>query len=103
MDAFEILGLDNGADDAAIRKAYLDAVKTHTPDVDPDNFKRCSRAYELIKDEDARLHYWLFNMDVDTHRPMDAVIDSFHVSRVRKPLPFNDLMRMLRECKTKTK
>lgn len=58
---FEILGIDEDADDEAIKKAYLRAVRACPPERDADAFRRVREAYELISDEKQRHAYRLFH------------------------------------------
>ncbi|WP_380678068.1 J domain-containing protein [Salinigranum sp. GCM10025319] len=54
QEAYETLGLDPGADDDEVKRAYRRQVKeTHpdTPSGDEDEFKRITRAYERLTDE----------------------------------------------------
>ena len=60
MNPFAVLGLDETADDAAVRAAYLAAVRVHPPDRDPAEFQRIREAYDAIRDEDRRLELRLF-------------------------------------------
>jgi DnaJ-domain-containing protein 1 len=55
-EAYRTLGLDPGADEAAVREAYRRRVKEVHPDTpsgDEDEFKRVNRAYERLTDEPA--------------------------------------------------
>jgi curved DNA-binding protein CbpA len=75
VNPFTTLGLDDTADDAAVRAAYLAAVRAHPPDRDPEGFQRIRAAYDAIRDEDRRLELRLFGPP-----PLDrleALIDEF--------------------------
>ncbi len=75
MNPFAMLGLEETADDAAVRAAYLAAVRTYSPDRDPAGFQRIREAYEAIRDEDRRLELRLFGPP-----PLDrleALMDAF--------------------------
>jgi len=53
-EAYETLGLDPGADEAAVERAYRERVKEVHPDADggsEEAFKRVNRAYEALVDE----------------------------------------------------
>lgn len=60
MNPFSVLGIDEDADDAAIRAAYLRGVRRSPPDRDPDGFRRVRDAYEAIQDAERRLASRLF-------------------------------------------
>ena len=48
MSSWEILGLEPGADRAAIKAAYFAKIRVHTPDGDPERFKQIRAAYEEL-------------------------------------------------------
>jgi DnaJ-class molecular chaperone len=98
MDQFAILGVDRGADDTAIRKAYLQKIIEHSPDRDPEAFKRLSGAYEAVKDENSRIRTRLFSTDPGMSRPFDAIVEEFKVQQKREPPSITDFMRYLRQC-----
>jgi molecular chaperone DnaJ len=62
-DYYEILGVDKGADDTAIKKAYRKAAIKFHPDKNPDDkqaeekFKEAAEAYEILGDGDKRARY----------------------------------------------
>ena len=60
MDQFAVLGLEESADDAAVRTAYLQALRTSPPDRDPEGFRRIRAAYEALRDVESRLDLRLF-------------------------------------------
>ncbi len=55
-----ILGLDIGASDGEIRKRYLESIKRHTPEKDPDRFRKITSAYEKISTSRRRIRAGLF-------------------------------------------
>lgn len=62
-DYYEVLGVDKGADDAAIKKAYRVLAKKYHPDMNPGDaeaekkFKEASEAYAVLTDPDKRRQY----------------------------------------------
>nr|WP_297864494.1 molecular chaperone DnaJ [uncultured Acetatifactor sp.] len=62
-DYYEVLGVDKGADDAAIKKAYRVLAKKYHPDMNPGDaeaekkFKEASEAYAVLSDPDKRHQY----------------------------------------------
>lgn len=60
MNPFAILGLDDTANDEAVRAAYLAAVRRSPPDRDPEGFRRIRAAYEALRDAESRLALRLF-------------------------------------------
>lgn len=62
-DYYEILGVDKGADAAAIKKAYRALAKKYHPDMNPGDaeaekkFKEASEAYAVLSDPDKKRQY----------------------------------------------
>ncbi|MCI9338456.1 MAG: molecular chaperone DnaJ [Lachnospiraceae bacterium] len=62
-DYYEVLGVDKGADDAAIKKAYRVLAKKYHPDMNPGDaeaekkFKEASEAYAVLSDPDKKRQY----------------------------------------------
>ena len=62
-DYYEVLGLQKGASDAEIKKAYRKMAKQYHPDLNPDNpeaaekFKEVNEANEVLSDPDKRAKY----------------------------------------------
>ncbi len=75
MNPFAVLGLDEDASDAAVRAAYLAAVRAHPPDRDPAGFQRIREAYDAVRDEDRRLDLRLFGPP-PLDRP-EALLEAF--------------------------
>lgn len=43
---YEILGIDENADEKAIKRAYFKLIRTHSPEKDPERFQEIRAAYE---------------------------------------------------------
>ena len=61
-DYYEILGVDRGATDAQIKKAFRDLARRYHPDVSKEldadrRFKEINEAYEVLKDAEKRQRY----------------------------------------------
>lgn len=62
-DYYEVLGVEKGADENAIKKAYRKKAMKYHPDQNPDNheaeekFKEAAEAYDVLSDPDKRARY----------------------------------------------
>lgn len=62
-DYYEVLGLEKGADETAIKKAYRSLAKKYHPDMNPGDaeaeakFKEVNEAYDVLSDPDKRAKY----------------------------------------------
>ncbi|MDD3242172.1 MAG: molecular chaperone DnaJ [Eubacteriales bacterium] len=62
-DYYEVLGVERGADEAALKSAYRKLAKKYHPDLNPGdktaeaNFKEVNEAYEVLSDPQKRAQY----------------------------------------------
>lgn len=102
---YQILEVQEDADDAGIKKAYLGMVRRYPPERFPDDFQRIYRAYEQIKTAEDRLSYRLFNCTLPEPADIAALLlqrDDQHVPASREEwqnLLGRDLERFCRELK----
>jgi DnaJ-class molecular chaperone len=59
-DPYDILGLDPLVDEATARRRYLELIRQHTPEKNPEKFAAIRKAYEQIQDPTKRLEARLF-------------------------------------------
>ena len=72
-DPYQVLGLArDAADDASIRRAYLDGLRAHPPERDPVGFQRLRQAYEQISTHRQRLAFDLFHVETPTAGDLTA-------------------------------
>jgi len=65
-EARALLGVAAEADEAEIRRAYLEKVRQHPPDRDPDRFERIRDAYDRLRDPRLRARHVLASPDPAT-------------------------------------
>ena len=98
MNPYLVLGLPANAEDASIRRAYLEAVKLAPPEHEPKRFQAVSAAYDQIKDEASRHRYVLFNQTPPGDSPLDALVRYGRLCPQKTPLPFEAMKEFLRLC-----
>ena len=70
-DYYEVLGVDRGADDSAIKSAYRKLAKKYHPDVNPGDkeaekkFKEATEAYGILSDPQKRKQYDQFGFGAE--------------------------------------
>jgi len=82
LSSYFILGLDVNATGEEIRRRYLELIKRHTPEKDPDRFQEITSAYEQIKTPRARIRGKLFG----TLSVSDAEDALLSLGRARTPV-----------------
>jgi curved DNA-binding protein CbpA len=98
MNPYLFLDVPRDAGDAAIRRAYLDAIKEATPETDPLRFKALTVAYDRIKDPIHRHRLELFGGETAGDSPLDAVARHFRLGAPAGRLAFEILQTHLRAC-----
>jgi DnaJ-class molecular chaperone len=78
---FLTLDLPLTASDEEIRKRYLELIKKHTPEKDPNQFQKITTAYEKIKSVHVRIQTRLFGV-LDQADPEKSLMA---LSRARTP------------------
>jgi curved DNA-binding protein CbpA len=84
-DPYLILGVPDDADDAAVERAYLAAIRLSPPDHHPERFQRLRAAYEKIRTRRDRLAYALFDKAPPTGA--DILARAAPVTEPRRPKP----------------
>lgn len=89
-DPYAVLQLASDSDDEAIRRRYLDLVKQHPPERDPEKFAAIRSAYECLRDLDTRLSYRLF--EAGQHESLDVLIEEITCQSSRRRLSLETLL-----------
>jgi len=92
-DPYAVLGLADDSDDEAIRRRYLELVKQHGPDRDPERFAAIRQAYESLRDLDTRLRHRLF--ETGRQESIDAVLKEVACRSPRRRLSLTALLSVL--------
>ena len=58
---FDVLGVDETASNAEVKKAYFQMVRQFTPEKHAEQFKQIREAYDLLKDPSLRLEAEVFS------------------------------------------
>ena len=89
-DPYAELGLPADADDAAIRRRYLELVRQFTPEQSPERFAAIRAAYESLKDAETRLRHRLF--DDGRNEDVAAIIEEIACRTSRRRLTLAALL-----------
>lgn len=79
-DPFEVMGVARGADEATIRKRYLELVRESPPDRAPERFAAVRAAYDEVRDPARRIAAQLF--EITTSDSLEAIVEDLR-SRIR--------------------
>lgn len=88
-----VLGLDPDASGDQVRRRYLELVKAHPAEREPDRFRRITMAYEAVKDERARVQNAI--LGATRYADLELALEDFvHARPPRRRSP--GLMDLLR-------
>jgi curved DNA-binding protein CbpA len=91
-DPYDVLGVERSADEAQIRRRYLELVRQHPPDRDPERFAAIRAAYEQLRDPVVRLEAQLFR--VATSDSLDGIAADLRARLRGGRLPVNTLLAL---------
>ena len=95
-DPYTLLGLPEDADDAAIRRRYLELVRTHTPERAPERFAAIREAYERLRDPASRMRYRVFEAGRD--ESIDALLADLRARTPRRRATVEELLALGRKA-----
>ena len=93
IDPYHMLGVARDADDAAIRAAYLAAVRLPPPDRDAERFAALRRAFDAVATHRLRLAHDLFDREPPT---ADGLLHLLESQCVRRRPDAASLLRVLK-------
>ncbi len=93
LDPFTVLGVPADADDAAVRRRYLELTVQFPPEHQPEKFATHRAAYEKIRTLDARARYRLF--DRGTEDTIEAIIEEAECLTTRPRPSLDQLLAMV--------
>ena len=91
-DPYAVLGLANDADEAAIRRRYLELVREFPPDRAPERFAAIRAAYEEVRDPARRLEAQIFR--ASTTDALDALDADLRARLAAARLPLDALLSL---------
>lgn len=89
-DPYQTLGLNQTADEAAIRARYLELVRQFPPDRDPEKFAEIRAAYDQLRDPVETLKKRLF--DLESPETFETIIADSRVDVRSKRLATSQLL-----------
>lgn len=89
-DPYQVLEVPVEADDATVRRRYLELVRQFPPEHEPERFAAIRAAYEKLKDRDSRARLRLF--DQGRYDSIDAIIEELGCQTPRPRLRLKDLL-----------
>jgi molecular chaperone DnaJ len=78
-DYYEVLGVDRGATEADIKRAFRELARKHHPDVNPtggEQFREINEAYAALSDREQRARYDRWGHPDDGSTGFSAVVDA---------------------------
>ncbi len=99
-DPYKVLGLDRDAAEAEIKQAYFSLVREHSPEHDPEGFKRIRAAYEKLRSTSDRAETDLFTIDEHQAR-LDAPppVAAPGIEQIKKDLFALEALLLIEELK----
>jgi hypothetical protein len=93
-DPYQVLGLGPDADAAAVRSRYLELVRRHSPEREPQRFAEIRAAYDRLRDPIVNLESRLFSTTVS--HTLDALATERKPDVRARRLPTDLLLSLAR-------
>jgi curved DNA-binding protein CbpA len=94
-DPLHILGVTASAGPDEIRRKYLELVRQHPPDREPERFAQIRAAYDELSDPIEQLKKLIF--DVESVDSIDAIIVDLHERLRQRRIPTEALLSMAKD------
>jgi curved DNA-binding protein CbpA len=91
-DPYEIMGLARDADEAEIRRRYLELVREFSPDRAPERFATIREAYDEVRDPLRRLEAQLFS--IETRDSIESLQSDLRARLRDARLPMETLLKL---------
>ena len=91
-DPYAVLDLALDSTDEAIRRRYLQLVRTYTPERAPERFAAIREAYEKLRDPISRLRYLVFEAGQDD--TLEAIVADAKARLPRRRVPVAELLAL---------
>jgi len=92
IDPYDVLGIDRTADSEAVRRRYLELVRAHPPEREPERFAQVREAYDRLRDPVESLKNRLF--DVTHSHSLESLVADLRPDVRRRRVP-TDILMML--------
>lgn len=96
VDPYQVLGLSDDSDDAAIRRRYLELIRQYTPEHHPEKFTAIRAAYEQLKDLETRVRHRLF--EAGKQETPEAILEEVTCLTGRQRAPTQALLDLARRA-----
>lgn len=91
-DPFEVMGVARDADEATIRKRYLELVREFPPDRAPEQFAAVRAAYDDLRDPARRLAAQIF--EITTTDSLEAIVEDLRSRICSARYRLDDLLKL---------
>ena len=92
MDPYQRLDLSPEADQATVRRRYLELVKRYSPEKSPREFSEIRTAYEELRDPVRRLTKQI--LQIRTHESLEDIIADIRARVRSKRIPTETLLSL---------
>jgi curved DNA-binding protein CbpA len=91
-DPYKVLGIGPDADEATLRRRYLELVRQYPPEKCPQQFAEIREAYDDARDPETRLQKLLFGANAE--ESLDDIVADVRVSVQSARIPTEVLLSM---------